>query len=45
MRELSDEQVEALKAPLDADYKLNARPTQPLNARDVHLYSVDTGEP
>ncbi|KAK9734278.1 hypothetical protein RND81_04G128300 [Saponaria officinalis] len=35
---ISREQVEALKAPLCADNKKNARPTQPLNGRKVQKY-------
>ncbi|RWR82751.1 alpha carbonic anhydrase 1, chloroplastic isoform X1 [Cinnamomum micranthum f. kanehirae] len=41
VRELSDEQIEALKAPLGEDYKSNARPTQPLNARKLNIYERD----
>ncbi|XP_058088408.1 alpha carbonic anhydrase 1, chloroplastic [Magnolia sinica] len=38
VRELTMEQVAALKAPLDASCKNNARPTQPLNGRQVQLH-------
>ncbi|CAI9097725.1 OLC1v1034201C1 [Oldenlandia corymbosa var. corymbosa] len=38
VRSLSEEQLEALKAPLGWGYKNNARPTQPLNGRLVELY-------
>ncbi|XXG57119.1 hypothetical protein AAC387_Pa03g4355 [Persea americana] len=42
VRELSKEQIEALKAPLNEDCKSNARPIQPLNARQPHLYSENS---
>lgn len=38
VRTVSKEQVEALKAPLDAAYKNNARPAQPLNGRKIEIY-------
>ncbi|KAF9664953.1 hypothetical protein SADUNF_Sadunf16G0072000 [Salix dunnii] len=38
VRTVSKEQVEALKAPLGAEYKLNARPLQSMNGRKVELY-------
>ncbi|OVA09996.1 Alpha carbonic anhydrase [Macleaya cordata] len=39
VREISKEQVAALKAPLDTPYKQNSRPVQPLNERHVELYA------
>jgi carbonic anhydrase len=39
VRTISKEQVEALKAPLGADYKQNSRPLQSLNGRKVELYN------
>ncbi|KAG6744040.1 hypothetical protein POTOM_052749 [Populus tomentosa] len=39
VRTISREQVEALKAPLGADYKQNSRPLQSLNGRKVELYN------
>ncbi|KAJ6756054.1 CARBONIC ANHYDRASE [Salix purpurea] len=38
VRTISKEQVEALKAPLRAEFKLNARPLQSMNGRRVDLY-------
>ncbi|KAH7554008.1 hypothetical protein JRO89_XS12G0094200 [Xanthoceras sorbifolium] len=37
-RSISKEQVAALKAPLTADFKDNARPEQELNGRQIELY-------
>ncbi|XP_077235759.1 alpha carbonic anhydrase 1, chloroplastic-like [Tasmannia lanceolata] len=41
VRELSKEQLAALKAPLPEEYKQNSRPTQPLNGRTVELLKCD----
>ncbi|XP_073013563.1 alpha carbonic anhydrase 1, chloroplastic-like [Typha latifolia] len=38
VREMTEEQVAALRAPLSAGYKNNSRPTQPVNGRTVQLY-------
>lgn len=38
VRDISKEQVEALKAPLGEVFKTNSRPTQPLNGRKIELY-------
>ncbi|KAJ6316394.1 hypothetical protein OIU78_019645 [Salix suchowensis] len=38
VRTVSKEQVEALKAPLRAEFKMNARPLQSMNGRRVDLY-------
>ncbi|KAK3226860.1 hypothetical protein Dsin_006722 [Dipteronia sinensis] len=38
VRVISKEQVAALKAPLEAEYKENARPEQQLNSRQIELY-------
>ncbi|WOK97322.1 hypothetical protein Cni_G06030 [Canna indica] len=38
VREMSKEQAQLLKAPLDAAYQSNSRPLQPLNGRTVQLY-------
>ncbi|KAL5993700.1 ATF/CREB activator, partial [Asimina triloba] len=42
VRELTKEQVAALKAPLDSSCKNNARPVQPLNDRKVTMYEEDS---
>ncbi|KAF9598731.1 hypothetical protein IFM89_031399 [Coptis chinensis] len=39
VRDISDEQLKALKAPLDATFKNNSRPVQPLNGRRVQFYN------
>ncbi|PIA28253.1 hypothetical protein AQUCO_07200124v1 [Aquilegia coerulea] len=39
VRQISKDQVEALKAPLSASFKNNSRPTQPLNGRKVEVYN------
>ncbi|KAL5710640.1 carbonic anhydrase [Ranunculus cassubicifolius] len=39
VREISKEQVEALKAPLNSSYVNNSRPLQKLNGRKVLLYN------
>ncbi|KAF3441650.1 hypothetical protein FNV43_RR15565 [Rhamnella rubrinervis] len=39
VRNVAKDQVEALKAPLSAEYKNNSRPLQPLNGRRVELYA------
>ncbi|XP_077230845.1 alpha carbonic anhydrase 1, chloroplastic-like [Tasmannia lanceolata] len=41
VREMSKEQLAALKAPLHEDYKCNSRPTQPINGRSVELCKSD----
>ncbi|KAI9154018.1 hypothetical protein LWI28_019950 [Acer negundo] len=38
VKTISQEQVTALKAPLEPEYKDNARPEQPLNCRKIELY-------
>lgn len=38
VREMSEEQGSALKAPLEEEYRSNSRPLQPLNGRTVQLY-------
>lgn len=38
VRTISEDQVKALKAPLKAEDKENARPLQPLNGRKIELY-------
>ncbi|KAF8403300.1 hypothetical protein HHK36_011402 [Tetracentron sinense] len=40
VRSVSEEQVAALKAPLDWPYKNNFRPLQPLNGRQIQLYDA-----
>ncbi|CAD5185481.1 unnamed protein product [Musa acuminata subsp. malaccensis] len=38
VREMSEEQASALKAPLEEEYRSNSRPLQPLNGQTVQLY-------
>ncbi|XP_073002742.1 alpha carbonic anhydrase 1, chloroplastic-like [Typha latifolia] len=38
VREMSKKQAEALRAPLQQEYRRNSRPIQPLNGRTVELY-------
>ncbi|KAF6171928.1 hypothetical protein GIB67_011825 [Kingdonia uniflora] len=38
VREISEEQLIALRAPLDVMYRNNSRPLQPLNGRQVHMF-------
>ena len=38
VREVSQEQLTALQAPLSGEYRNNSRPVQPLNGRMVKLY-------
>jgi len=40
IRELSQEQLTALQAPLSGEYRNNSRPVQPLNGRPVKLYEL-----
>ncbi|XP_049360681.1 alpha carbonic anhydrase 1, chloroplastic, partial [Solanum verrucosum] len=40
VRSISREQVEELRAPLDPTCKRNARPTQPLNGRQIQMYEA-----
>lgn len=42
VRDISREQVEALRAPLDDAYKKNSRPVQSLNGRSIELYSEES---
>ncbi|XP_043687788.1 alpha carbonic anhydrase 1, chloroplastic-like [Telopea speciosissima] len=44
VRDVSKEQVEALKAPLDGSCKNNARPVQPLNGRSIEFYDANSGK-
>ncbi|XP_062006539.1 alpha carbonic anhydrase 1, chloroplastic [Rosa rugosa] len=38
VRYISKAQIDAIKAPLGADYKNNSRPLQPLNGRKIELF-------
>ncbi|XP_065855356.1 alpha carbonic anhydrase 1, chloroplastic-like [Euphorbia lathyris] len=38
IKTVSEEQVEAIKSPLTGEYKLNFRPVQPLNGRQIQMY-------
>ncbi|KAJ0976721.1 hypothetical protein J5N97_012195 [Dioscorea zingiberensis] len=40
IREISEDQVAALQAPLAAEYKNNSRPVQPMNGRSVFRYDL-----
>lgn len=35
---MSQQQIDALKAPMEEAYKMNARPVQPDNGRPVNLH-------
>ncbi|KAK9921271.1 hypothetical protein M0R45_029789 [Rubus argutus] len=39
VRYISKAQIDAIKAPLGADYKNNSRPLQPLNGRKIELFN------
>ncbi|KAK1375756.1 Carbonic anhydrase [Heracleum sosnowskyi] len=39
-KSMSAQQIEALKAPMEAPYKINSRPVQPDNGRVVNLHDV-----
>ncbi|KAJ9695092.1 hypothetical protein PVL29_010541 [Vitis rotundifolia] len=44
IRDISKDQVAALKAPLNSDSKDNSRPLQPLNGRRIQLYDETPDE-
>lgn len=41
VRSISQDQVEALRNPLNGSYKENARPTQPLHDRKIQVCDSD----